>query len=385
MCLLGRGAAQNGDAELRVAFQKLYARIDGAMERQNAAGLERLIAADGRVTAGPLNVSLRGYLSNTMKVAGLSRQSEVTDVRMDGADAVVTVKVHFTVASGGPKRESDGLNRDRWVRSGEGWVCKESAGIGGEPKIRPTSAEEAKPVIAELRARAARLTTVAPGAEMDDLDAFGAAVGDARIVALGEATHGTRKFYQMNHRLVEYLVRKKGFTVLSTESNWPDALGVDRYIKSPGDAPAPTGVAEMDDLVKWMRAQNAARGVGHLLTWTGFDMRGVGAAADLAQGYVWRHAPELGRGAEDAYEAARRIDEEPFSNTFLAGAKEAERRAGEVLAQFDAHQAEWVRASSKTEWRDARHAAATVVAACAMRVEGSGFGHRDAAMARNVE
>ena len=64
-------------------------------------------------------------------------------------------------------------------------------------------------------ARAAPLATTEPGGNRDDLAAFGKAVGDARIVSLGEATHGTREFFQLKHRLLEYLVAEKGFTVLA--------------------------------------------------------------------------------------------------------------------------------------------------------------------------
>jgi erythromycin esterase len=384
LCLSGRGAAQNVEGGLRPTFEGLYARVDAAVAGRDEAELERLLAPDGQAAAGPVNVSLRVWVGSAMQVAGLSRRSEVAAVRLDGADAVVTVNVHFTVVSGGTTKESVPTYRERWVRRQEGWVCKESARIGGESNIPSTSPEAAKPVVAELQARAAKLATVDPGAGMDDLEAFGAAVGDARIVALGEASHGTLEFFQMKQRLVEYLVRRKGFTVLAMEMNWPDVLSFDRYIKAPGDARAPSGMSEMQGLMEWMRARNRAAGAGRPLTWTGFDMQSAGLAADAAVGYLRQYAPELARGAEDVYQDARRLGEGGLT-WFLPGAAECVRRAEAVLAQFDAHRADWVRASSNGEWRDARHAAATVVAACAARVEANGFGYRDRTMARNVE
>ena len=110
-----------------------------------------------------------------------------------------------------------------------------------------------------------------------------------------------------------------------------------------------------------MREENRA---GPKVTWTGFDMQGVGAAADLSLEYLKRYAP------------ARKIDED-HTKFFLPGAGEAARKAEAILAQFDAHRQEWIAKSSAAEWRDARHTAATVAAAAAMRVEANGFLYRD--------
>jgi erythromycin esterase len=301
---------------------------------------------------------------------------------MEGAEAIVTVTVHFTVGSGDKTRRSESSFRDRWVRAGDTWLWKESTSAGETLKMPVTDPETARPVIAELKTRAIPLASVEPGTSDDDLAAFGAAVGDARIVALGEATHGTREFFALKQRLIEYLVRRKGFTVVSFEANWPESLPVDRYLKAPGDPEQPRG-SGVDSLMLWMRAWNRA-GAAPQLTWSGFDMQSVGPAADFVLEFLRRYAPKFARSAADAYQPARAIDGD-HSNVFLPEAREDARRAGEVLAAFDAHRAEWQGASSAAEFRDARHAAATVAAACAMRDEANGLGYRDEKMARNVE
>ena len=63
-----------------------------------------------------------------------------------------------------------------------------------------------------LRQHAIPLKTVEAGCGFDDLQPLKPVIGSARIVALGEATHGTREFFQLKHRLLEFLVTEMDFT-----------------------------------------------------------------------------------------------------------------------------------------------------------------------------
>lgn len=58
------------------------------------------------------------------------------------------------------------------------------------------------------------IATVEAGHGFADLQALKEIIGDARIVSLGESTHGNREIFQMKHRLVEYLAGELGFTIL---------------------------------------------------------------------------------------------------------------------------------------------------------------------------
>ena len=81
-----------------------------------------------------------------------------------------------------------------------------------------------------LRQHVVPLQTVEAGHGFTDLQPLGEMVGDARIVELGEATHGTREFFQLKHRLVEYLASQKGFTIFSIEANMPEAYRLNDFI-----------------------------------------------------------------------------------------------------------------------------------------------------------
>jgi erythromycin esterase-like protein len=55
-------------------------------------------------------------------------------------------------------------------------------------------------------------------------------IGDARIVMIGEASHGTHEFYRERARLTTRLIREMGFSFVAIEGDWPEAYGVHRYV-----------------------------------------------------------------------------------------------------------------------------------------------------------
>src|SRR5688572_2644001 len=81
-----------------------------------------------------------------------------------------------------------------------------------------------------VRSTAIRLQTVEAGRGFADLQPLKRVVGNARIVSLGEATHGTREFFQLKHRLLEFLATEMGFTIFSIEANLPEAYRLNDYV-----------------------------------------------------------------------------------------------------------------------------------------------------------
>ncbi len=67
------------------------------------------------------------------------------------------------------------------------------------------------------------------------LDRLVEAIGDARIVMIGEASHGTSDFYTLRAELSKKLIEEKGFTVIAVEGDWPSAQAVNRYVKGYGE------------------------------------------------------------------------------------------------------------------------------------------------------
>src|SRR3954470_20553655 len=56
-------------------------------------------------------------------------------------------------------------------------------------------------------------------------------VGDARLVLIGEASHGTSEFYRMRARISRALIEQKQFDFVAIEGDWPDAARLDHYVR----------------------------------------------------------------------------------------------------------------------------------------------------------
>src|SRR5262249_21966256 len=152
-----------------------------------------------------------------------------------------------------------------------------------------------------VRGHAIRLTTAEAGHGFADLQPLTRVIGEARIVSLGEATHGSREFFQLKHRMLEFLATEMGFTIFTIEANMPEAYRLNDYVLNGTGDPAQLlrglgfwtwDTEEVLDMIRWMRAFNQS-GKGRV-EFTGFDMQKPTAAQDIARDFVSRYdAPFL--------------------------------------------------------------------------------------------
>lgn len=164
-------------------------------------------------------------------------------------------------------------------------------------------------VTAWLREHARTFDTTDPGTSLDDIDWLRGVVGDARVVGLGEATHGTREFFTMKHRLVEYLVTRMGFDLFAIEASMPHAEAIDAYVRgAEGDAAdllAGLGfwtwhTEEVRDLVEWLRARNRLDGAAPV-GFEGFDLQSPTGSCHHVLGYLDTVDPAAAERARAAY------------------------------------------------------------------------------------
>ncbi|MDB5193743.1 MAG: protein-L-isoaspartate O-methyltransferase [Segetibacter sp.] len=120
-----------------------------------------------------------------------------------------------------------------------------------------------------------------------DLDILMAEIGDARVVLLGEATHGTAEFYTWRAALTKRLIQEKGFDFIASESEWADSYRVNNFIKgSKKDSASaaqllrhydrwPTwmwGNYEVASLVTWLNQYNQTKSANEKIGFFGLDV-----------------------------------------------------------------------------------------------------------------
>jgi len=121
-----------------------------------------------------------------------------------------------------------------------------------EEEIRPAS--KTMPVagprpVSELIEKAA---IHIPSIDTVDLSGLMRRIGDAKLVLLGEASHGTAEFYEMRARITRELIEHKGFRFVAVEADWPDAAQIDHFIR--GTRSEPTDEATFARFPTWMWA-----------------------------------------------------------------------------------------------------------------------------------
>jgi erythromycin esterase-like protein len=86
-----------------------------------------------------------------------------------------------------------------------------------------------------------------------DYDSLLELIGDARVVLLGEASHGTHEFYRERARITRRLIEEKAFGAVAVEADWPDAYRVNRWVRGVNtDKTATDALGAFTRFPRWM-------------------------------------------------------------------------------------------------------------------------------------
>jgi erythromycin esterase-like protein/predicted phosphoribosyltransferase len=205
-------------------------------------------------------------------------------------------------------------------------VVRLLAAAGREPGATAGAARAAGPnpsrgadVIRIIQSRAQRLTG-APSQYDSLLDA----IGDAKLVLLGEATHGTHEFYRERAFITRRLIAERGFAGVAVEADWPDAYRVNHFVRGRGaDEDSiealdgfrrfPTWMwrnADVLDFVGWLRQYNEARPESQRAGLYGMDLYSLRASMQAVLAYLVKVDPEAAQRARARYGCFDRFGEE---------------------------------------------------------------------------
>ncbi len=166
-------------------------------------------------------------------------------------------------------------------------------------QIRPDPFLANETQVAWIADTAHAFVTDDPTHDNSDLSFVRDMVGDARIVALGEGTHGTAEFFRMKHRLTRYLAEEMGFTLFGIEATMPEAELINNYLRTGEGDPAELiagmyfwtwRTEEVLAMVQWMRQYNVD---GGQLEFHGIDMQSPGLAMKTVIDFVEVRAPDM--------------------------------------------------------------------------------------------
>ena len=177
------------------------------------------------------------------------------------------------------------------------------------PEPRSFRESASQPPLAELIRAAAE-----PLPALDD-PGFGALFdrfADARVVLLGEASHGTSEFYRARAAITRRLIEAHGFSIVAVEADWPDAASLDRYVRErPAPAHAeppfrrfPTWMwrnTDVEAFIEWLRGWNLARPAQARTGFYGLDLYNLSASIRAVLDYLDRVDPEAAGVARQRY------------------------------------------------------------------------------------
>jgi erythromycin esterase-like protein len=163
-----------------------------------------------------------------------------------------------------------------------------------------------------------------PLPEFDD-PAFGAVFdrfAEARVVCLGEASHGTSEFYQARAAITRRLIEHHGFTMVAVEADWPDAAVIDRIVRGKPALPGaeqpftrfPTWMwrnAEFQGFIDWLTSFNRERGQADRVSFHGLDLYNMNASIAAVIGYLDRTDPTAASEARKLYGCLKPWKEQP--------------------------------------------------------------------------
>jgi erythromycin esterase len=153
-----------------------------------------------------------------------------------------------------------------------------------------------------------------------DLDVLLDRAAGARVVLIGEASHGTHEYYTWRDALTRRLIAEQGFDLVAVEGDWPDCARVDAAVRGEPGAPDDPRAAlrayerwptwmwaneEVVDFTRWLRAHHP--GVG----FHGLDLYSLWESLHEVLVWLREHDPDGVQAALEAYRCFEPFHEDP--------------------------------------------------------------------------
>jgi erythromycin esterase-like protein len=175
-------------------------------------------------------------------------------------------------------------------------------------------------------------------------------VGDASIVLIGEASHGTHEFYRIRAQLTRALIEEAGFSAVAVEADWPDAFRVNRFVQGRGEDEVESALATfrrfpawmwrntvVRDFAVWLREHNDGLPHDRRAGFYGMDLYSLYESIEAVLGHLDAVDPEAARRARARYACLEEFapDEQRYGYAVATGGVEpCEAAAVEQLVEL---------------------------------------------------
>ena len=190
----------------------------------------------------------------------------------------------------------------------EGWESRDS-----DWQTRPPRVVQARPAVSvSVPGLIAQHAEIFDDLDDADLEPLLRRIGEARVVLIGEASHGTSEFYRMRARITRRLIETKGFDIVAAEADWPDAARIDHYVRHRETPPSewtafarfPTWMwrnEETRGFVDWLHERNSSLAYANRTTFCGLDLYSLYTSVRAVIGYLEGVDPALAETARQRY------------------------------------------------------------------------------------
>jgi erythromycin esterase-like protein len=183
---------------------------------------------------------------------------------------------------------------------------------------------------------------------LDGLEPLIEAIDGARLVLIGEATHGSREFYRTRAELTKALIARKNFNFVAVEADWPDAYRLNRWVRGASSDPdAETALGdfkrfprwmwrnyEVVEFLQWLRAHNASLSGSRAVGFYGLDLYSLHASIDAVLSYLRKVDPAAAERARYRYSCLEHLGEDPQAYGYAATIGVSRSCEDDVVAQL---------------------------------------------------
>ncbi len=210
------------------------------------------------------------------------------------------------------------------------------------------SGPKATPQATAALATALRSAALMMAGSAQDFDPLLERIGDAQVVLIGEASHGTHEFYELRAQITQRLIEEKGFTAVAVEADWPDAYRVNRYVRGEADDAGanaalggfqrfPTWMwrnTEVLGFVDWLRQYNGRNAQDGKVGFYGLDLYSLHSSVQAVLDYLQETDPAAAQRARHRYSCFDHYGEDPQAYGYAASFGLGETCEDEVIEQL---------------------------------------------------